>query len=183
MWPEGPTGLAILCFGAVYLDLAPYPARGPAAAALPHGVGQQQAVASRRQVEHSLSDDEAHPEENVTGRQKRDHQQHQAQGQRPGREGGRERCQKEESTATTHPELSSRTWWSHCGGQRALFIMTCGSGEARRALRLVYSECEIGLCSLTSASGCPASIRLGLSSLSGRTRAAAATPSSNQWPT
>lgn len=98
-------------------------------------------------------------------------------------EGGRERCQKEESTATTHPELSSRTWWSHCGGHRALFIMTCGSGEARRALRLVYSECEIGLCSLTSASGCPASIRLGLSSLSGRTRAAAATPSSNQWPT
>lgn len=90
MWPEGPTGLAILCFGAVYLDLAPYLARGPAAAALPHGVGQQQAVASRRQVEHSLSDDEAHPEENVTGRQKRDHQQHQAQGQRPGREGGRD---------------------------------------------------------------------------------------------
>lgn len=63
-----------------------YPVSGPAAAAVSQGVGQQQAVAGRGQVQHPLSDDEAHPEENVTGWQERDDQQHQTQGQSPGKE-------------------------------------------------------------------------------------------------
>lgn len=67
----------------------PYPVLGPATAAVSHGVGQQKAVTSWGQVEYSLSYDKAHPEENVTGRQERDNQQHQTQGKRPG--GGRER--------------------------------------------------------------------------------------------
>lgn len=60
-----------------------YPVLWPAAAAVSHGVGQQEAVAGGGQVENSLSDDEAHSEEEVAGWQEGDDQQHQTQGQRP----------------------------------------------------------------------------------------------------
>lgn len=56
----------------------------PAAAAVSHGVGQQEAGAGGGQVEDSFSDDEAHSEEEVAGGQERDDQQHQTEGQRPG---------------------------------------------------------------------------------------------------
>ena len=39
----------------------------PTAAAVAQGVGQQQAVARRRQIEDPLGHDEAHPEEEVAG--------------------------------------------------------------------------------------------------------------------
>lgn len=65
---------------------APHPVLGPAAAAVSHGQGKQQAVAGGGQVENPLGDDEAHSEEQVAGWQERDDQQHQAKGQRPGSE-------------------------------------------------------------------------------------------------
>lgn len=72
--------------------------------------------------------------------------------------------------------------WTHRGGHDTIFIIKCKSREAN--MYCISSTVSVRwLCSLTSFSGCPASIRLGLSSLSGRTRAAAATPSSNQWLT
>lgn len=61
-----------------------YPVLWPAAAAVAHGVGQQEAVAGGGQVENPLGDDEAHSEEEVAGWQERDDQQHQAERQRPG---------------------------------------------------------------------------------------------------
>lgn len=62
------------------------PALGPAAAAVSHSVGQQEAVAGGGQVENSLGDDEADSEEQVAGRQEGDDQQHQTEGQSPGSE-------------------------------------------------------------------------------------------------
>lgn len=71
---------------------------------------------------------------------------------------------------------------SHCGGYETIFIIKCNSREAN--MYFISSTASMRwLCSLTSFSGCPASIRLGLSSLSGCTRAATATLSSNQWLT
>ena len=60
-----------------------YPVPCPTAAAVAQGVGQQQAVARRRQIEDPLGHDKAHPEEEVAGGQEGDQQQHQAQSQRP----------------------------------------------------------------------------------------------------
>lgn len=104
---EDSTVCGILYFSVIPLAMIqPYPVLGPAAAAVSQGVGKQQAVASRRQVEHPLSNDKAHPEKNVTGRQKRDHQQHQTQGQCPGRERERERSHSEDYIhVPIHPSL------------------------------------------------------------------------------
>lgn len=51
--------------------------------AVPKGIGQQEAVASRGQVKYSLSNDKANPKENVTRWQKGDNQKHQCQSQGP----------------------------------------------------------------------------------------------------
>ena len=79
-----------------------YPVFPPEAAGVSQGVGQEQAVAGRGQVEDPLCDNEAHAEEQVAGRQEGDNQEHQAKGQDPVRSHTSTQTQEAES----HTEIT-----------------------------------------------------------------------------
>lgn len=68
----------IKCFF-FWAQRAPHLVLDPAVTAVCQGTGQNEAVAGRGQVKYALSDDKAHPEKDVAGRQKWDHQEHQSQ--------------------------------------------------------------------------------------------------------
>lgn len=60
-----------------------YPVFPPAAATVAYGVGQNEAVSSGGEVQHPLGYHKAHPEEQITGWQEGNYQQHQTKCQSP----------------------------------------------------------------------------------------------------